>query len=319
LPSPTGGTKTVTVTKGNQTITFNPLSNKTFGDPNFGVSATATSGLAVTFTSQTPSVCTIVAGPNIHIVAAGTCTIRASQAGNSDWNPAPNVDQSFTVNLANQTITFGPLANKTVADPDFPISATGGGSGNAVTFSSLTTGVCTVVAGPNVHLVGAGTCTIRASQAGNANYNPAPNNDQSFTVIGAPQTITVTMSAPASAAYGSTFNVSATASSGLPVAITTGGSCSGSGSGSAAITMTSGTGTCSVHYDQTGNFAYNAAPQVNESTTASKANAIINVTPYSVTYDGAPHTATATATGVELPTPADLSGLLVLTGTTHTD
>jgi len=50
-----------------------------------------------------------------------------------------------------------------------------------------------------------------------------------------------------------------------------------------------------------------------------KADAVIVVTPYNVTYDGNPHTATGTATGVESPTPADLSGLLDLSGTTHTN
>jgi hypothetical protein len=50
-----------------------------------------------------------------------------------------------------------------------------------------------------------------------------------------------------------------------------------------------------------------------------KADASINVTPYSVTYDGAAHTATGSATGVESTTPANLSSLLHLGGTTHTD
>ena len=54
------------------------------------------------------------------------------------------------------------------------------------------------------------------------------------------------------------------------------------------------------------------------SETITKANAVIVITPYGVTYDGNPHTATGTATGVESPNPADLSSLLDLSGTTHT-
>ena len=50
-----------------------------------------------------------------------------------------------------------------------------------------------------------------------------------------------------------------------------------------------------------------------------KADAHITVTPYHVTYDGNAHTATGTATGVESPSPVDLTGLLHLGGTTHTD
>src|SRR5581483_9798704 len=50
-----------------------------------------------------------------------------------------------------------------------------------------------------------------------------------------------------------------------------------------------------------------------------KADAVIDVTPYHVTYDGDPHTASGTASGVESPTPADLTPLLHLGGTSHTD
>ena len=61
-----------------------------------------------------------------------------------------------------------------------------------------------------------------------------------------------------------------------------------------------------------------AAPSNVVNQTITKANAVIVVTPYNVTYDGNPHTATGTATGVESPNPANLSSLLNLSGTTHT-
>ena len=64
----------------------------------------------------------------------------------------------------------------------------------------------------------------------------------------------MTRGAPATADFGSIFNVAATASSILPVTITTTGSCSGGDTdGGATITMTSGAGTCTVHYNQAGN------------------------------------------------------------------
>jgi len=95
---------------------------------------------------------------------------------------------------------------------------------------------------------------------------------------GTSQTIVVTTAAPASAAYNSTFNVAATASSGLAVAITTSGACSGAGSGTATITMTAGTGSCTVYYNQAGNNTYSAAPQVTNTTTATQASQTITVT-----------------------------------------
>jgi len=62
------------------------------------------------------------------------------------------------------------------------LTATGGGSGNPVTFTSQTTGVCTTggTNGSTIPGVTAGTCTIAANQAGNAAYNPAPQVVLSF-------------------------------------------------------------------------------------------------------------------------------------------
>jgi hypothetical protein len=110
-PALTGATSSAfNIAKANQTITFGALGNKTYGDPDFSVNATASSSLAVSFSSQTLPVCT-VSGTTVHIVAQGLCTIRASQAGNVDYNPAsPNVDQSFTVNKANAVVVVTPYS-----------------------------------------------------------------------------------------------------------------------------------------------------------------------------------------------------------------
>ena len=61
----------------------------------FTVSATASSGLPVSF-STTPTVCmsTGTSGASITLVEAGTCTVRADQAGNSAFNPAPSVSRA---------------------------------------------------------------------------------------------------------------------------------------------------------------------------------------------------------------------------------
>jgi CSLREA domain-containing protein len=82
------------------------------------------------------------------------------------------------------------------------------------------------------------------------------------------QTITVTTHAPASALNGSNFTVAASASSLLPVAYSSSGSCTNVG---ADFTMTSGTGTCTVMYDQTGDSSYNPAPQIVEVVNAQQA------------------------------------------------
>ncbi|HET6875522.1 MAG TPA: hypothetical protein VFH70_12120, partial [Acidimicrobiales bacterium] len=65
----------------------------------FTASATATSGLAVTFSTATPSVCKSGGkkGATITLLRVGTCTITADQAGNATYAPAPSVSRSFTV------------------------------------------------------------------------------------------------------------------------------------------------------------------------------------------------------------------------------
>ena len=93
---------TLTVTKTDQTINFAALADKTYGDADFTVSATASSGLTVIFTAS--GKCTI-SGMTVHLTGAGSCTITASQAGNTNYNPAPNVPQSFNVGKASSTTT----------------------------------------------------------------------------------------------------------------------------------------------------------------------------------------------------------------------
>jgi len=81
-----------------------------------------------------------------------------------------------------QTVMFTSPAptNATVGGPGYAVSATGGGSGNPVTFQSDTSSVCTV-SGSTVSFVGVGTCTVEADQAGNADYL-AGSKTQSFSV-----------------------------------------------------------------------------------------------------------------------------------------
>src|SRR2546428_335734 len=175
---------TLTVNKANQTITFSALADKTFGDADFTVSATASSGLAESFSAS--GNCT-VAGSTVHIAGAGSCTITASQGGNPNYNPAAHVAQTFAIGKANQTITSSALADHTYGAADFTVSATTS-SGLGVNFSA--SGNCTV-SSSSVHITGARSCTITASQGGNANYNPAPDVSRTFAITKANHTISV--------------------------------------------------------------------------------------------------------------------------------
>jgi hypothetical protein len=79
-----------------QTITFKPFnSNQNVGDPDFNLSASASSGLPITYTSSNPNVAVII-GNTVHIVGAGSATITAAQAGNTMYAPS-STTQNLTI------------------------------------------------------------------------------------------------------------------------------------------------------------------------------------------------------------------------------
>jgi probable HAF family extracellular repeat protein len=166
--------------KAAQTISFTlPAGPFRFGDPPFEVNATSTSGLPVTFHGS--GACSVV-DTTVTIVGVGMCQVTASQGGNAAWEPAA-ASATLVIAQAVQSIVFDALADRTFGEPPFTVMASGGGSGNPVTFAA--TGDCTV-SGDLVTLTATGSCTITASQAGNGNYLSAVPVSQSFTVAPAP-------------------------------------------------------------------------------------------------------------------------------------
>jgi hypothetical protein len=116
----------------------------------------------------------------VHITGAGSCTLTASQGGNGNYNAAPDVERSFSIARAAQSITFAPLAGRThgVDDDDFELGATSS-SGLPVSYSA--NGPCTV-SGRTVHITGVGDCTITAAQGGGRNFLAAPDVSRTFRI-----------------------------------------------------------------------------------------------------------------------------------------
>jgi Leucine-rich repeat (LRR) protein/PKD repeat protein len=259
----------IEVLKGNQSITFEALDNKTFGDADFDLRATASSGLDVSYTSSDLTVATID-GNTVIIVGAGTTTITASQAGDDNYLAATDVQQTLTVEKAAQTITFGDLDSKTVEDADFDLSATAS-SGLDVSYTSSDLTVATID-GNTVIIVGAGTTTIAASQAGDDNYIAATEVQQTLTVEKAAQTIT--FGALDNKTFGDAdFDLRATASSGLDVSYTSSDLTVATIDGSTVNII--GAGTTTITASQTGDDNYNAATDVQQSLTVEKAGQTI--------------------------------------------
>ena len=90
--------KLLTVNKASQTVTFDMIADKTYGDAAFSLSASATTSLPVTFSSSVPTKL-IISGTTATIAGAGSYTITATQVGNSNYNSA-TATRTFTVNKA---------------------------------------------------------------------------------------------------------------------------------------------------------------------------------------------------------------------------
>jgi N-acetylneuraminic acid mutarotase len=101
----TGGSTTVDVSiaiaKGSQAITFATIGAKTYGDPAVLLNATSSSGLKVSFSVVSGPAHTILnlddGTTSLQITGAGTVVVRALQSGDGNYDPAPSVDQSFSV------------------------------------------------------------------------------------------------------------------------------------------------------------------------------------------------------------------------------
>jgi hypothetical protein len=167
-----------------QTITFGALADKIISDAPPTLSATASSGLTVAFTSATTGVCT-VSGTSVTFVGPGTCTINANQAGDATRAAAPQVQRSFAIAYLTQTISFDALTGATLGVSSAPLIRGSASSGLGVTYSSATPGVC-AVSGSIISMLNPGTCTISASQAGNGTYSAAATVSQSFSITAKP-------------------------------------------------------------------------------------------------------------------------------------
>ena len=132
----------------------------------------------VTFVDNGDGSATVSGTPASGTVGTYPLTLKADNALTAA------ATQSFTLNVAKaaQTITFtsSPPASPSVGD-SYAVTATGGASGNAVTFSSGSGSVCTT-SGNTVSFIAPGQCLIHADQAGNASYTAASTATQQVAV-----------------------------------------------------------------------------------------------------------------------------------------
>jgi hypothetical protein len=292
----TAATLTVINPIQDQTITFTNPGTKTFGNPDFTLDATATSGLTVTFAILSGPA--TVSGSTLHITGAGSVSVRASQAGNSGYNPAPNVDQNFTVNKASSstivTINGGPFTYSGLAQTPATVSVTGAG------------GLNLAPAADYVSNINAGTATASYIYAGDANHEGS-NGSKTFDIAKADPAVTVTQ-------YNVTYD-------GNPHTATY--SIAGvNGETDAMVGTVDVSGTTHTDAGTYTNDPWTLTGTANYNNTNGSVNNVIDkadptiiVTPYNSTYNAIAHTATGSAKGVQ----GEILAGLDLSGTTHTN
>ena len=106
-----------------QSVTFSPIASQTAGTQ-LALDAVASSGLSITYTSSTTNVCT-VSGNTVSLIGVGTCTVTASQPGNTAYGAASPVSESFFV-AGMGSLQFIPVTPCRVADTRNPAGAFGG-------------------------------------------------------------------------------------------------------------------------------------------------------------------------------------------------
>ncbi len=171
-----------------------------------GTTTVPTGSVTISVGSTTLCVATLNAGsgscsaqnaPSGTDAAAGTYSGDANFASSLGWT-------TIIVAVLPQTITFTSVPNSPVYGGTYTVSATGGVSGNPVTFTSATKTVCKVSAS-TVTLAAVGTCTIDANQAGNTLFTAAPQAQQSFVVAQAATTLVAVAEGPTSKAMKATL------------------------------------------------------------------------------------------------------------------
>ncbi len=242
------------IVHGFQTVAF-PAGPLIYGSP-LTLSANSSAGLPMTY-SVDSGACTVSGNVVSATSGTGTCTVSATQAGDSVYFPL-SASNTYTLAKGNQAALTLNAGSPLSFNATETLTTSGGSGTGAVTFS-LTSGSCTLSTDQLTANSSTGSCVLQAIKAADDNYNQAP---AAATVTLQKASQTITFGALADKVYGDPpFPVSATASSGLAVTFTVIGNCSISGT---TVTLTA-MGTCSVTAHQGGDNNYLAAPDVTQS------------------------------------------------------
>jgi hypothetical protein len=201
---------------------------------------------------------TLTYRPNGQSGWARFSVVLKDNGGTANGGIDTSAPQVFTIRIGHeQVINFPAIADKVFEDPPFALNATGGGSGQPITYA-IVDGPATVD-GNMVTITGAGLVTVRASQAAAGDYAQAEDVERTFEVDRAQQRIAFTNPGPRIFGEEPFALVATGGNSNLPVTFEViDGPATVDGS---TLTLT-GIGTVIVRAKQDGNANYYPAPDV---------------------------------------------------------
>lgn len=261
-------TQTTSAEKINQSplsVTGIPGTAQEFG-ASFTVSSIGGNGAGAVTMSATGS-CS-AAGNTITMSSGnGTCSMSATKLGDENYNVVTSAAAEVSAKLATPIVTFTGAPASAKHHSTFDVAAVSTPARSSVITAS---GGCSVNGTLVTMTSGTTSCALLSTWAGDANY-AVVTSTQTTAAEKADQTIAFAALSD-NQLSGSTFNLSATSTSGLPVSFSAVGNCSVAG---VQVTL-NGAGTCSITASQVGDSDFNAAIPVSHSFTVITPTPVIN-------------------------------------------
>jgi gliding motility-associated-like protein len=278
---------TLSIAKADQTITFNAITDKVYGDADFALSASSDSGLPVSFSVASGN--TSVSGNTVTITGTGLVTIEASQSGNINYNPATTVSRNFEVDKALLSVTADDQ-NIVYGDAIPTLTVSYSGFVNSEDENDLTTEPIASTTADGNSNAGDYPITVSGGVSDNYDFDYTAGN---LNIAKANQTIT--FDPIPDKVYGDAgFTLSASSDSGLPVSFSV---ASGNASVSGNTVTINGTGTVIIEANQNGDGNYNPAIVVSRSFEVDKALLSVTADDKNIVYGDAIPTLTVSYSG----------------------
>ena len=240
---------TITVIKGLQSaLTINSVTGKKYGDVDFQLSTMGGDGGGdVTYMLVSGSA-TVTSAGIVTIIGAGEAIVTASKAEDDYYESITSDPLTITIDKAQQNaLIITPVSGKKYGDAPFMLEVTGGTTGGTVTFEKMS-GTGTVTAAGEVTIAGEGDIVVKATMAGNANYEDVVSDNRTIS-IGKAEQATLTVNEVTGKTYGDApFQLSAVGGTGTgtvtyslvsgPATVTLSGEVTITGAGSIVVTAT---------------------------------------------------------------------------------